>query len=284
MIWSIVEKREMENCGTNMVFRHYREALGKENVRLAVVNSDDPLDFVKEGDIVLCRFFDRILSETLKAKNIVNTAEDFYAYACVSDKEAMAISLSRHGIRVPRQYDSLIFQDGHEYFVKPRFGSDSFGITEKSVCRSSQEIENCIEYLEKDLKMESVIEDFIEGKDCTVACWKNGSSIFACGIEVECDNNDGIQTRECKVGFNEYCSALHDKELEETAKDVFRLLRLKHYARIDFRKGNDRLYYLIDVNLLPGLGPLDHFAKCLLLAKNISYIDAIKEVINTASL
>ena len=65
---------------------------------------------------------------------------------------------------------------------------------------------------------------------------------------------------------------------------MFRLLRLKHYARIDFRKGNDGLYYLIDVNLLPGLGPLDHFAKCLLLAKNISYIDAIKKVINTASL
>lgn len=284
MIWSIVEKREMENCGTNMVFRHYREALGKEKVKLAVVNYDDPLDFVKEGDIVLCRFFDKTLLETLKEKGVANTAEDCHAYELVRDKVAMAISLAKHGIRVPRQYNIHEIQERHDYFVKPRYGSDSFGITEKSVCRNIHDVRSRVKYLEKDTKMESLIEDFIEGKDCTVACWSNGYSVLACGIEVECDNNDGIQTRECKAVFNEYCSTLHEKDLEETAKDVFRLLRLKHYARIDFRKGNDGLYYLIDVNLLPGLGPLDHFAKCLLLTKNISYIDAIKKVISTATL
>lgn len=232
--------------------------------------------------------YDRLLVNEnrlwLKEKGVANTAEDCHAYELVRDKVAMAISLAKHGIRVPRQYNIHEIQERHDYFVKPRYGSDSFGITEKSVCRNIHDVRSRVKYLEKDTKMESLIEDFIEGKDCTVACWSNGYSVLACGIEVECDNNDGIQTRECKAVFNEYCSTLHEKDLEETAKDVFRLLRLKHYARIDFRKGNDGLYYLIDVNLLPGLGPLDHFAKCLLLTKNISYIDAIKKVISTATL
>ena len=46
MIWSVVSKSEMEGFGTSPVFRFYREVLGKENIKLAVVDEDDELDFV----------------------------------------------------------------------------------------------------------------------------------------------------------------------------------------------------------------------------------------------
>ena len=53
MIWSIVSKDEMDNYGTSNVFKFYREALGRESIKLAVVDETDSLDFVSEDDIVL---------------------------------------------------------------------------------------------------------------------------------------------------------------------------------------------------------------------------------------
>lgn len=282
MIWSVVLKSEMEGFGTAPVFRHYQEAIGKENIKLAVVEENDPLDFVKDNDIVLLRSSNKSIINTIKRKNVASTAEDYHNYEHVKDKTALPITLSIRNIRTPRQYEFRETLDGHAYFVKPRFGSDSFGISAHSLCSSKRFVSRQFWRIKDELKQDAVIEDFIDGVDCTVACWTDKYTIHTCAIEVECPDTNGIQTRECKVGFLECCSALHDKNIEDIAKEVFQLLKLKSHARIDFRRGKDGLYYLIDVNLIPGLGPLDHFAKCLLLCKNMSYTDAVKAVIGSA--
>lgn len=282
MIWSVVLKSEMEGFGTVPVFRHYQEAIGKDNIKLAVVEENDSLDFVKDDDIVLLRSANKALIDTIKRKNVTSTAEDYHNYEYVKDKAVLPITLETHGIRTPRQYEFKEVLDGHAYFVKPRFGSDSFGVSAHSLCLSKHFVSRQIWNIKDELKQDAVIEDFIDGVDCTVACWRDKYIIHTCAIEVECPETNGIQTRECKVGFKECCSALHDSNIEDIAKEVFELFKLKSHARIDFRRGKDGLYYLIDVNLMPGLGPLDHFAKCLLLNRNMSYIDAIKAVIGSA--
>ena len=50
MIWSITSKEEMENYGISSVFKYYREALGKDNVKLAVVDENDKLDFLQKEE------------------------------------------------------------------------------------------------------------------------------------------------------------------------------------------------------------------------------------------
>lgn len=177
----------------------------------------------------------------------------------------------------------LAHRDPKAFFVKPRYGSDSFGISEKSICRTPKEVMEQVKYLKEEFGMESIVEEYIAGSDCTVTCINNHKYLLLCSISIDCDETNGIQTRDCKVGFKECCSAMNDDRLMNLAGTIFLYLGLKSHARIDFRKGIDGRYYPIDINLLPGLGPLDHLSKSLLLCKNMSYIDALKAVIASAS-
>ena len=277
----------MESYGISSVFKYYREALGKDNIKLAVVDENDKLDFLQKEDVALLRTASEPLIKTIREKGVKTTAEEFSKYELVKDKETVFRFLSMRGIRAPKQYQNNLplLQEGKVYFVKPRYGSDSFGISEKSICYTPKEVIGQMKYLKDELGMESIVEEYIAGSDCTVTCINNQTTneILLCSISIDCDETNGIQTRDCKVGFKECCSAINDVELNRLASEVFNYLELKSHARIDFRKGKDGRYYPIDINLLPGLGPLDHLSKSLLLCKNMSYIDALKAVIASAS-
>lgn len=282
MIWSVVLKSEMEGFGTLPVFRFYQEALGRDNITLAVVNENDNLDFVKENDVVLLRSANKSIIDTIIRKKISSTAETNENYDLVKDKALLAVILKSQNIIVPRQYDFKCVQNECMYFVKPRYGSDSFGISHLSICKTKNDVIRQISCIHNELSQDSIIEDFIEGIDCTVACWRDGNEINTCAIEIECPETDTIQTKDSKIDIKEFCSPLHDDTINGIAKRVFEFLGLKHHARIDFRRNNNGTYYLIDVNLIPGLGPIDHFAKCLLLSRNMSYRDAMLSVVNSA--
>lgn len=289
MIWAVVTKDEMENYKIPPVFRYYREVLGKENISLAVVDETDPLDFVTWNDIVLLRSANECLVNTIHTKGLLSTAEKSNAYRLVRDKKQLCEFLNEFAIKTPKQYEIDNLKDDHVYFVKPRFGSESFGITKDSICHTVKEVFHQVSRIEREMKQESVIEDFIDGTDCTVACYVNlyKRIIKTHAIEIECDEVGGIQTHSGKFDYNEYCSPLHGKILSEVkgiSEEVFCSLGLKHHARIDFRKDRYGNLYVIDVNLIPGLGPSAHFAKCLLLTENLSYKDTINAIVNSASI
>lgn len=289
MIWSIVSKSEMEGYKIPHVFQYYSEVIGKENVSLAVVDDNDPLAFVHEDDIVLLRTANRNIIENIKKRGAMTTAEDFETYDLVQDKRTFNDFLRTTClIQTPRNFQLTEVVDGRSYFVKPRFGSESFGITSKCICLKKTEIVEQIERIERETNQASIIEEYIDGVDCTVACYyaPEKNDVMVHPILVENEEIGGIQTHKGKFDYNEYCSALTGKVGEracEISKEVFRLVGIKHHARIDYRITNDGQLYLIDVNLLPGLGPSAHFSKCLLLTENISYRDTIKAILNSAT-
>lgn len=278
----IITKEEMAD-GSQHVFRFNEEALGRDNIKLAVVEENDDLSFVKPDDIIISRTFNRNLIDRIKSSGARNTAEDYSTYALIRDKIALSDYLHRNGVLVPDYYTIEQVIDGNPYFVKPRFGQDSFGITTDCICQSKCEVVNQVKRICRELHQDSIIEDFIAGLECTVACVSDGRDVKAYAVEMDCSKSGGIQTYQSKDNYEEYCSALHDTELEKISLNIFSILGLKHHARIDFRRDNRGNYYLIDINLLPGLGPLGDYAKCLLLSGNLSYIDAMKSIVNSAS-
>lgn len=286
MIWSVTSKAEMEELKTPSVFRYYQEALGKENIQLAVVDETDNLDFVAKDDIVLLRTASKSLINTIRKKKVITTAENFDTYELVKDKAKLARFLLNNGIRVPRQYqETFALQFGNKYFVKPRYGSDSIGITELNICNTIDEIRLQCNILDPDNKGNAIIEDFIDGREFTVVCL-NGTSLRTFVMEVNCTTNGGIQTYDSKKNYMEVGAKvygeLNDKAMQ-IAANVFAILDVQHHARIDMRCDEEGNLYVIDVNMLPGLGPIGDLARCLLLTKNMSYIDALKAVIATAS-
>lgn len=285
MIWSITSKKEMVEMKTPSVFRYYQEALGKDNIQLAVVDETDNLDFVNNGDIVLLRTASELLINTIRKKGVRTTAEVFSKYELVKDKAKLARYLTMNGIRVPHQYHQAFGLHGKTYFVKPRYGSDSIGISELNICHTADEIRVQTKELDPKGKGYVVIEDFIDGREFTVVCIK-GSSLRTFVMEVICTANGGIQTYESKMNYMEVGSKVYGElndRANRIAADVFSCLGIQHHARIDMRCDNDGNLYVIDVNLLPGLGPIGDLARCLLLTENMSYIDALKAVIASAS-
>ena len=269
--------------GSQHVFRFNEEALGKDNIKLAVVDENDDLSFVKPSDTVISRTFNAALIERIKATGANNTAEKYSAYLLVRDKIALSYYLRKNGVLVPNHYTIEQVPERGVYFVKPRFGQDSFGITKDCICQSRCEVAHQVKRILKELHQDSIIEDFIDGSECTVSCVFDGRNVKTYTIEMDCSKSGGIQTYQSKDNYEEYCSALHDDKLSSIASNVFSILGLKHHARMDFRRDNKGNYYLIDINLLPGLGPLGDYAKCLLLSGNISYIDALKSIVNSAT-
>lgn len=288
MIWAVVTKEEMEGYKIPPVFQYYREVVGKENIALAVVSEDDPLRFIEKDDVVLLRSANKHIISTIKKRGIVTTAEDYSIYEKVKDKEELGQWLQTKGVQVPKQYKLHEIEHGKTYFVKPRYGAESFGITKESICGNIVDVSRQVKYIQEELNQQALIEEFIEGVDCTVACYYDPETeeVKTYAIKIECEEAGQIQTHKGKFDYNEYCSALDyetSQRICEISRYVFSLTGIKHHARIDFRLRNDGELFLIDINLLPGMGPSAHFAKCLLLTDNKSYADAIWAIIDSAS-
>lgn len=287
MIWMVITKAEMEDRTQHHVFCHNEEALGRENIRLVSVDEDDPLTFVEPGDIIFSRTFNKRLLGTISKLGVANTAEDYLTYRLVKDKLVVSSILGMEGITVPKIYSIDEVYEGKTYFVKPRFGEDSLGITTSCICNTKEQIITQKERIQCELHQDSLIEEFVEGVDCTVACYVDKGMVVTRAIGIEIKEKGGIQTHKGKFNFAEYCYKLPSDESEKVksiSSQVFSLLKIKHHARIDFRKNDNGEFFLIDINLLPGLGPLAHFQKCLLLDGNKSYVDSLMFMVNSATL
>lgn len=286
MIWAVVSKSEMEGYNIPPVFQYYREVIGKDNIKLAIVDEDDALGFIHKNDVVLLRTASTSLISTILDKGVKTTAENPETYELANDKSEVGKILMLNGIRVPKQYS--VSPDNHKgmFFVKPRFGGESFGITAQNICRTWDDIDAVSKKIFSECRQSALVEDYIDGIDCTVACYVDHSRIRTHAIAIECDEVGGVQTYHGKFAYNEYCHALTGKDKDricELSVKAFKTLGIRHHARFDFRKDVNGEFYLIDVNLIPGLGPSAHFSKCLLLTENISYTDTIKAVIRSAS-
>lgn len=273
MIWAVNTKEDMEKSKTSPVFQEYSQALGPENIKLAVVEETDPLDFVGKDDIVLLRNVCNTLITTIRKKRIKSTAEEVQTYELANDKHRMSLFLQQHGILVPRQYNVQNVEDEKTFFVKPRFGGENVGISEKCICHSKKEVERQVSYIKERLKQDAVIEEYIEGTEITIASCMLQQVLHSYAIE-RIDSENPIWT------------AMQEKNrqmADAIAKRVFLSLGLKSHMRIDVRKDRMGNLYVIDVNLIPGLGKNGLLAKSLLLSENISYTDAIKAVVNSAT-
>ena len=276
----------MDNYGTSNVFKFYREALGRDNIKLAVVDETDSLDFVSENDIVLLRTASKLLVDTIRKKGVKTTAEDFDVYSLADDKLQMNRFLLSKDILASRHRSLDNIKDGIAYFVKPRFGSDSKGVTESSICTSREDVVRQVAVINHTCNGNAVIENFIDGKEYTVSVFNIGGYIYCFPIEVDCSETFGIQTQKGKAEFAECGLPLNSvlrKEVTAIAKRIFEVLSIKHHARIDFRRDKNGELYVIDVNLIPGLGPTGDLARCMLLTENYSYTDALKMVIASAT-
>lgn len=285
MVWVITTKTDNDFYVSDRNKNFLTEILGEENVSFTDVDEEDNLSFVKDTDVVLCQTRNLSVIEKIRKTGAKNTCESLFTILYTKNKRAVKDYVLRKE-KIPYPYTievENIKESDFPVFVKPAFGEDSNGVDEKSICYTKEEVGKKV----KDLEEEGfcpIIEKFIDGHDITVAILQKGNreiEVYPVMINLKTENN--IMTHNAKMSEDEVCYPFYNDNLIACAKKAFKALGCRHYMRIDFRMDRKGNLFLIDFNLFPGLGPTDHFCKCLSLCGNLSYRNSISLILESAS-
>ncbi len=182
------------------------------------------------------------------------------------NKSATTNILRNANIPVPEQHvvneGEEIYVDKFPMIVKPCFESESTGICEESVVCSQQELIKRLNYIHNTFRQPALVEEYLPGREFTVAVLKNGSNREILPVEniiernayenyplvtVELKVKDLISFSVPKVNYNESIAL---------ANDAAEVLCCYDHIRIDMREDVTGKLKIIEVNGIPGLNPI----------------------------
>jgi D-alanine-D-alanine ligase len=171
-----------------------------------------------------------------------------------------------------------VWPDGWPAIVKPALQDASLGVDQESVVSDQQELEQRVGYVLEEYGPPVLVEEFIDGREFNIALVENpelrclppseilfqqgpGSwPILTYAGKWRTDSAEFIKTPPC-------CPAAISPRLaervNELAKQAYRLLGCRDYARIDFRVRPSGKPYILEVNPNPDISPGAGFPQCL---------------------
>jgi D-alanine-D-alanine ligase len=187
--------------------------------------------------------------------------------------------------------------------VKPISEGSSKGIFSSSFVKNTKELEDEVSRILLSYNQPALIEEFLSGREFTVAVIGNGSETEVLPI-IEISYDDFPQdvvplysyeakwildTKENNFDVFE-CPAKLDKHLEEKIKDTvlrtYDVLKCKDWSRIDVRLDKNGIPNIIEINPLPGIMPDPNenssFPKAA-RAAGINYNQMIQRVLYSAA-
>jgi D-alanine-D-alanine ligase len=209
--------------------------------------------------------------------NIPFTGSDSVTIGICHDKSRCKEILSYYKIPNPEffiAYDIVAGNTDFKFpkFVKPLHEGSSKGIYNSSVVNNLTELNNEILRIKESYNQPSLVEDFLTGKEFTVAMLGNGDNVKVLPIvEINLDlvpsGFNKIYSYEVKWFFDTrenqldifYCPAKVSKEIysqiEKVCKDAYKALRISDWARVDIRLDENNIPNVIEINPLPGILP-----------------------------
>ncbi len=206
------------------------------------------------------------------------TGSDPLTLATCLDKARTKEILSYHGIKTAKFITALHKSDlkdldlNFPVIIKPIGEGSSKGIFDNSFVKNLSKLEEAVEANTKIYNQPSLIEEYLSGKEFTVAMLGNDGDLNVLPIvEMNFTSLPGnlipIYSYEAKwiVDKKENpldifkCPAEIDKELEQKIKSVvtktYKVLKCKDWSRIDVRLDADGEPNIIEINPLPGILP-----------------------------
>jgi D-alanine-D-alanine ligase len=239
---------------------------GVEPREVLVLNWCEELPGVPRSDVAAAR--------TLEALGFTYSGAPPEVLALSWDKGRVKRLLDRRGVPTPAWRlcrDARV--DGWDLFpaiVKPAHEHCSVGLSPESVVLDARALRERVTWVLDVFHEAALVEDFIDGREFHVSLWGNGTiemlppaemdfAAFADVRERLCTYDskfcpgsrhyDQIQLRlPAPLAANEY------EALERTARDAYRTLGCRDYARADIRL-RDGVFYVLDVNPNPDLSP-----------------------------
>jgi len=243
----------------------------------------------------------------LEMLNIPYTASDPVTIGNCHDKSRCKEILSYYNIPTPSFFITENIVNGYPKlkfpsFVKPLHEGSSKGIYNSSLVHDRDNLNREITRIKDNYSQPSIIEDFLDGREFTVALLGNSNNIRVLPIvevNLEClpDNFPKIysyevkwffDTRENKLDIFTCPAKISDKlqkRIEKICLDAYKALRIRDWARMDVRCDRDENPHIIEINPLPGILPNPDDNSCFPKAARevgIDYDSLIKTVLNLA--
>jgi D-alanine-D-alanine ligase len=200
---------------------------------------------------------DGTLQALLDLTGVPYTGSGHLASALAMDKD-LSKHLFRSGgvptadwLMAPATVEEVRTALGFPVIVKPSKQGSTVGL---SIVKKPEELQPAIDeaFVHDD---EVMIEQFIAGRELTVGIL--GDVALPVG---EIIAKHEIYDYECKytpgMAVEEFPARLSDEEtrtVQDLAKRAFDALKLRGYARIDFRMANDGKFFCLEANTLPGM-------------------------------
>lgn len=173
--------------------------------------------------------------------------------------------------------------------VKPNSEGSSKGVLDKNVVNNSSDLTKRVKIISENFSKEVLVEEYIDGREFTVAVIGNESPQVLPIIEQKFDflpkGMNRIASFELKWLYEDKLKNLSDAydcpakidgdlrhEIEQTSKKVYQILDVKDVARIDYRLNSKGKLYFIEINTLPGINLDEHVISYLPTAANAAGI------------
>ncbi len=236
------------------------------------------------------------------------TGSDPVTLGICLDKRRTKEVLAWHGVPTPRfsVVESLLEIPArlrYPLMVKPILEGSSKGVTDKALVRDRRALVKQVEWVLSTYGQPALIEEFLPGREFTVALLGNGSSLQVLPIvEINLDalppGVSPIYSYEAKWLWDTEenpleifsCPApvepLLQRQIEEICKKAFRVLGCRDWCRIDVRLDQRGLPQIIELNPLPGILPRPEQNSCFpkaARAAGLSYDALILSVVDAAA-
>lgn len=208
---------------------------------------------------------DAAIAELLDSLELRYTGPGPEGLRLARDKALAKRIVAKQGVAVPGDGNGGA---GYPLIVKPRFGDASEGISRRSVVRGPPALRARMKALRR-RGLPVLCEEFIAGRDLYVGLLGNGPRVLppvelvvrsrhraAPQLATYRLKNDPRYRAKWKVHYRRArLDAPTLRELSEASRRIFHALKLRDYARLDFRLAEDGRFYFIEANPNPDLDP-----------------------------
>lgn len=229
-----------------------------------------------------------LLQGYLEILGIPQTASDFYASALTFNKRDCISVLKDYGIPTAKNYflhrgdsikeEEIVKTVGLPCFVKANRSGSSFGI---SKVKTKEQLQPAIQHsFEED--DEVIIESFLEGREMDVGVIQYQGKVQALPVTEIISENEFFDYEAKYLGKSQEItpakiSPEQAQELQELSIRIFKLLRLKGFARAEYIYHNGNPHF-IEINTCPGMSPASIVPQQLKAAE-IPYSDFFTDLI-----
>ncbi|MBE0595834.1 MAG: ATP-grasp domain-containing protein [Desulfuromonadales bacterium] len=236
------------------------------------------------------------------------TGSDPVTLGICLDKRRTKEVLTCHGVPTPRFFtvDSLAEIPArlrYPLMVKPILEGSSKGVTDKALVHDRRSLVRQLEWVLDTYRQPALVEEFLPGREFTVALLGNGSTLQVLPIvEINLDTLPAgvspIYSYEAKWIWDTEeqpleifsCPAplepLLQRQIEELCRRAFKVLGCRDWCRIDVRLDARGLPQIIELNPLPGILPRPEQNSCFpkaARAAGMPYQELILAVVDAAA-